>query len=88
MESHDHRIRRCPSLGHEVPFSYCRAPASDTPCRNLFNCWWQVFDVESWAFANFAKDQLRNMFEPRQGKVASIIELIEQARGRKHDENT
>ena len=38
--------RRCPRLGSTVSFNYCREGLDkDLPCNNIFNCWWEMFDV-------------------------------------------
>lgn len=77
---HDHRQRRCPMLGHEVPFSYCRQPASDLPCRKVFDCWWQRFDVEGFIRAHYGDEDIEKILAPRQDKTVSLLELIQKAR--------
>lgn len=80
IASQDHRLRRCPALGHDVPFAYCRAPAAPLPCRRILDCWWETFDVEAFVRGHFSEDQIRAILAPRPDKVATIVELIEQAR--------
>jgi hypothetical protein len=80
ITAHDGRRRRCPMLGHEVPFGYCRAPGRELPCRRVVDCWWEAFDVESFLRAHFSEEDLREMLAPPQHKVLSLVELIEQAR--------
>jgi hypothetical protein len=87
IANQDHRLRRCPTLGHDVPFSYCRAPAAPLPCRRILDCWWETFDVEAFVRTHFSEDQIRTILAPRPDKVATIVELIERARQRRSDED-
>lgn len=80
VNQHDHRERRCPMLGHEVAFSYCRAPASKLPCRRIFDCWWETFDVEGFMRRHYGEDDIEKVLAPRKDKMLSIVELIEKAR--------
>ena len=80
ITDNDSRVRRCPMLGHEVSFSYCRQPASDLPCRKVFDCWWETFDVEAFIRAHFSDQHISRITQPRQDKMVSLVELIEQAR--------
>ena len=39
-------VRRCPRLGGEVAFGYCKVCGGEkTPCFKVFDCWWERFDV-------------------------------------------
>jgi len=67
-------------LGHDVPFAYCRAPGSDLPCRRVFDCWWETFDVEAFIRVHYREDDVAKILAPRQDKTATIVELIERAR--------
>ncbi|MGD8251254.1 MAG: hypothetical protein PVH30_01620 [Desulfobacterales bacterium] len=81
-ETPDLLERRCPRLGGPVSFGYCRSLSdSSHPCRQIFDCWWERFDVvghlrailpETVFTALGARETL-----PR---VNRIIELIEEAR--------
>ena len=80
ISHHDGRRRRCPMLGHDVPFAYCRAPASEIPCRRVFDCWWETFDVEAFVRAHYSEADVAEILAPRQDKTATLVELIERAR--------
>jgi len=80
ITQHDRRTRRCPMLGHDVPFAYCRAPGSELPCRKVFDCWWETFDVTGFIRTHYSPDQIARMLAPRPDKLATIAELIERAR--------
>lgn len=82
--SHDQRQRRCPRLGHDVFFGYCRICGDDSsPCFKVFDCWWEQFDVVDYLRKHLtteAFDKLRS--NPPQNKVSSLVDLIQQARKR------
>lgn len=82
--SHDQRQRRCPRLGHLVHFGYCRSGNDEQgPCFKVFDCWWDQFDVVSYfqrCLSQEAFDKLKSA--PPPNKVASLVELIQQARER------
>ena len=85
INQNDHRVRRCPMLGHDVSFAYCRAPGSELPCRRIFDCWWETFDVESFVRAHFSEADIREVLALRQDKVTSLVDLIDRAkRARRH----
>lgn len=74
-------IVRCPRLGHEVEFAYCRKESGNDPCERIVSCWQYVFNVEDFlrlemgpeAWEKFSKRTTRD-------KVSTLLELIEQAR--------
>ena len=74
-------------LGHEVTFSYCRAPGAALPCRKILDCWWQTFDVDTFLHSHFTDEQIQQALAPPKDKAVSIVELIQQAR-RSQTDNT
>lgn len=80
IDSHDPRQRRCPKLGHQVPFSYCRQPAANLPCGRILDCWWETFDVQAFLRAHYSDEDIREILTPRKDKRVSLVELIEKAR--------
>ncbi|MBN1760811.1 MAG: hypothetical protein JW863_20955 [Chitinispirillaceae bacterium] len=82
ISEHDEKKRRCPMLGHEVSFSYCRAPGSDTPCRKIFDCWWETFDVTSFVNSHYDAAVVGMITTPPTPKTNTLLDLIEQARRR------
>lgn len=78
-------IRRCPRLGHEVEFRYCMNHGeADRPCFKVLDCWWEVFDVESFLKANLTGKQYGDLLARQVpgNKVTSILELVEKAKQR------
>jgi hypothetical protein len=80
LSAHDGRKRRCPMLGHDVSFAYCRAPASDAPCHKVLDCWWEEFDVETFIRTCYGHGAIARLREPRQDKACTLVDLIEKAR--------
>jgi len=85
VTSQDARKRRCPMLGHDVSFSYCRAPGRELPCGKIFDCWWETFDVESFVRAHFSEADIRKILAPRQDKASSLVDLIDKAKRARSD---
>ncbi len=77
---------RCPRLGHEVSFDYCRKEDSGLPCNRALICWGNVFDVESILKQELSSDDWKKIFEtPPKPKLVSLLELIKQAKKHKKD---
>jgi hypothetical protein len=87
INEHDQDMNlRCPRLGHEIPFGYCRKETNGRPCRLILNCWWESFDVRSFLQANLPQDVMSQI---EQGivsgpppKVASLLDIVQQAKER------
>jgi len=78
---HDARERRCPRLGHEVRFAYCRTQAHNSLCSRICDCWWEQFDVERFLRDTGKAEQLdRLLADSAKPKVLSLVELIDQAK--------
>jgi hypothetical protein len=77
-------VRRCPRLGNPVSFDYCEVSGDhQQPCFKIVDCWWERFDVVRYLQDNLPEDQFIRLMQARpKPKVASLIELIEQAKGR------
>lgn len=80
ITQHDDKRMHCRMLGHEITFAYCRQTAGAQPCRKVLDCWFETFDVEAFARQHFTAEQISAIVSPPKPKMASIIELIEQAK--------
>lgn len=78
----DQLERRCPKLGGDVTFHYCRTGAEiDRPCGKICDCWWERFDVVSYLKENLPEEEFNRLAGSRpKPKITSIVELIEQTR--------
>ena len=77
--------RRCPRLGGDVSFGYCKiCEEGKSPCFKVFDCWWERFDVVAHMQACLSPEAFEALsahrFPPT--KVASLVDLIRQARER------
>ena len=71
---------RCPKLGHQIHFSYCRKENFGLPCIKTLNCWYPHFQVEAYLRKELSQDEWREAFEkPVKPKIQTLMELINQA---------
>ena len=81
MTKYDHLELRCPRLGGEVMFQYCKREGGDLPCPRILSCWSSFFPVEA-----YLRDQMSgedwNRFTSRtpKDKVTTLLELIDRAK--------
>ena len=81
IDQHDHRVRRCPRLGHEVSFHYCRTQEGATICPKILDCWWETFDVAAFLRENLPAEQWEALVAPKPGnKVLTLLEIIRRAK--------
>ncbi len=76
--------RRCPRLGGDVAFGYCKVCGEEeTPCFKVFDCWWERFDVVAHMQTYLSPEAFEALSASRpQPKVTSLVDLIHQARAR------
>ncbi|MBC2711573.1 MAG: hypothetical protein HGJ94_11470 [Desulfosarcina sp.] len=76
--------RRCPRLGGDVAFGYCKVCGEEkTPCHKVFDCWWERFDVVAHMKACLSPEAFDALCASRpQPKMASLVDLIRQAQER------
>ncbi len=78
---HDHLAIRCPRLGGEVTFAYCRIEGGDLPCARIIPCWENFLPIGPYISSNLLPEAVARFAALRpKGKVASLIELIEAAK--------
>ena len=87
LNEHDQDVLpRCPRLGHELTFGYCRQETRGKPCRLILDCWWERFDVRSFLQANLPEEVMagveRSGSAAPPSKVLSLVEMIQQAKER------
>lgn len=84
--SPDRLHRRCPRLGHWVAFEYCRIGPDGEPCFKVLDCWWEQFDVVTYFKACLSEEAFSKLQTAKApNKVASLVDLIQQARERMKD---
>jgi len=81
IEENDTLIIRCPQLGGEVPFSYCRTVNEDLPCRRIIICWEFRFEIAKFLSEHYSIDQIQRAFAPpTKSRLETLLELIEKAK--------
>jgi hypothetical protein len=88
IEKYDSLEIRCRLLGHQVTFQYCRSCNENLPCRRIMDCWWQRIDIETYLAEHFTQEELNHsVFAEPKPKIASLIDLIEKAKGKDSSES-
>lgn len=82
IDEHDQRMKRCPMLGHDLAFSYCRQPGRDVPCGKIYDCWWEKLDVTAFMQANYSPQIIAEVLRPKPPKMQSLLDIIAVARKR------
>lgn len=83
MKSSEDLWIRCPRLGGEAPFRYCMQEAGNLPCHRIIVCWQAFFPIEAYLRKTLSPQQWEEFSnrKPKE-KIASLLELIEEAKGR------
>jgi hypothetical protein len=78
IEEYDSLIIRCPQLGGEVPFRYCRTVNEELPCRSIVVCWEFRIEISDFLNEHYSIDQIhRALLKPPKTRIETILELIE-----------
>ncbi|MBN1664201.1 MAG: hypothetical protein JW943_11420 [Deltaproteobacteria bacterium] len=81
--TYDDREIRCPRLGGEVPFSYCRRENGHMPCPRTIICWQAFFPVEQFLMENMTPEDWEQFSgQQPKDKVTTLLDLIEAAKKR------
>ena len=81
IEAYDSQIIRCPQLGGEVPFKYCRTLNEDLPCRKIIICWEFRLAIAQFLRDHYSLDQIQKaLAPPTKTRMETILELIEKAK--------
>jgi hypothetical protein len=81
---HDDKLIRCPKLGDEMTFTYCRREAGDLPCARIVRCWSPFFDVEKFLKDTMVPEKWETFVNSKTpDKITSLIDLIAAAKAKK-----
>ena len=79
-------LLRCPRLGHEINFGYCRQETRGKPCRLILDCWWERFDVRTFLRTHLPEEVMaaveKASSSPPPAKMMSLLDLMEQTKAR------
>jgi hypothetical protein len=74
---------RCPRLGNQIYFSYCRGENFGLPCGKILNCWYRYFDVENYLRSELSPQEFNRLFcVPPKSRVQSLMDMIAEAQKR------
>ena len=74
---------RCPQLGGEVLFGYCRKVNQGLPCPRALVCFQLLFPVELFFRKVLKEETFRNIFEnPGEGRMERFLRTVSEARER------
>lgn len=81
--AYDHLEMRCPKLGGQVTFGYCRREGGKAPCQRTLVCWQPYFPVEAYLKTRMSEADWRCCFmSPAKPRIDSLLECIEEAKKR------
>jgi len=87
IEEHDDKTIRCPRVGGEVNFRYCRFENNMLPCRWIVGCWQMYMDINKLLEEHYSKAELDQIFTPPKPKIESLVGLIEKAKKVKKEDD-
>ena len=83
MEGYNLLEIRCPKLGGEVTFSYCREEGGSLPCTRIITCWYPYFPVDRYLRDTMSEEAWdRFLSHTPKDKIITLVELIEEAKKR------
>lgn len=86
IERFDNLTIRCPQLGGDVPFKYCRTLQNNLPCRRIIICWEFRLEIGKFLNENYHIDEIRKaLSSPTKTRIETIVEMIEKAKKLKGD---
>lgn len=81
IEEFDDLLIRCPMLGGEVPFRYCRTLNEELPCRKIIICWEFRIEIGKFLGDHYSLDQIQKaLAPPMKTRLETILELVEKAK--------
>ncbi len=81
IEEYDALILRCPQLGGEIPFRYCRTANESLPCRKIMVCWEFRIKISKFLSEHYSTDQIECALAPlTRSRLDTLLELIENAK--------
>lgn len=78
--AYDHIQQYCRMLGHKVPFAYCRSMNTKLPCRNVLECWKNIFAITEFVDRHYSKEEISFFLQPPKPKLAQIFEIMTEAK--------
>ena len=74
---------RCPRLGGEITFRYCRREQGALPCRMILRCWEGLIPVEGHLREFLTTEEWKRCFNTSpKDKMTTILEIADAVRKR------
>jgi hypothetical protein len=80
VEQYDENTIRCPRIGGEVNFLFCRTENNMLPCRWIAGCWQGRMEILTFLEDHYTEEELEQIFIPPKPKIESLINLVEKAK--------
>ena len=86
IKTHDNNTIRCPRVGGEVNFLFCRTENNMLPCRWIVGCWQKRIDINTFINEHYSEEELNQIFRPPKPKIESLLSLVEKAKKLKQED--
>jgi len=80
IEQYDNTMIRCPRIGGEVNFLFCRTENNMLPCRWIIGCWKGRMEIQTFLEDHYTEEELEKIFIPPKPKMESLVTLVEKAK--------
>jgi hypothetical protein len=87
MDQYDDKTIRCPRVGGEVNFRFCRFENNMLPCRWIVGCWEMRVDMNKFMTDHYSKEEMDRIFTPPKPKIESLLNLVEKAKKVKQEDD-
>jgi hypothetical protein len=87
MDQYDDKTIRCPRVGGEVNFRFCRFENNMLPCRWIVGCWEMRMDMNKFMTDHYSKEEMDRIFTPPRPKIESLLNLVEDAKKVKQEDD-
>jgi len=87
MDQYDDKTIRCPRVGGEVNFRFCRFENNMLPCRWIVGCWEMRMDMNKFMTDHYSKEEMDRIFTPPRPKIESLLNLVEKAKKVKQEDD-
>ena len=80
IDQYDDKMIRCPRIGGDVNFRFCRSENNMLPCRWIVGCWKMRMDINKFMADHYSKEEMDRILTPPKPKIESLVDLIEKAK--------
>jgi hypothetical protein len=80
IEQYDDNPIRCPRIGGEVNFLFCRTENNMLPCRWIAGCWQGRMEIQTFLEDHYTEEEREQIFTPPKPKIESLLNLVEKAK--------